>query len=850
MAKKKGTSKVWDNITENDFIDESNIVDMDISDFNTESMTIFGANLNYARQLVNIMDSLTPVERRILFAFYKEGALPGKKTKCSALVTTAMKYHNHGDISVYGTMVGMAQDWKTAVPYISGPSNFGSADASDAYGAYRYTEAFLSKYGYECFFSDFSPAAVGMVSFVTGLEEPEYLPSKFPNILVNGTSGIGWGHLGCIPPYNVSDIIELCKTYLNDPTASDIIIYPDLPTGCCIVDDVKGIEDICKTGIGRLRMRANIDIEETNTEWRLVITNIPYTVDFAKLMPKIIELAKQKIINFKHIANESESYLNPDGSTFVEPKLVVKLDKALDPKRVRADLFRLTDLEKTLSISLKVIVGDTDIVPCSLKTLVLAWIEQRRLYKRSLYNHSLNKLRSDIDTKDIMIELTEGKNLEKTITIIRKTPAEKLAHALMSEYGMSSHQAKIVIGMPLSAFTADAHEKYINDRKKLQEKFDEIAEIAYSPKKIDKVILKELEDLRKYGPVERRSPIIQVNKDEVIMNSEHIIVNTLQGYIKKVPKTPDKYHTKNPIGTLAQGDRPLGRFFANNLDSVILVDDYGKYTIMPVHEIPNTIYSSIGETIYNVTKLEGNIKGRFTINHEAHHNNGKNVKNALKTKISYDNLYLTTLSEKGMVKATEFSDYVYVPNTLEVAERYAARAAKLRDNDRICAVTMVVADPEAPDASKLLLYTAKGKYIVVKDSELPVTALKDTIGLQFIATDEGDRCVGLRQIFPENNDKYIVILTAKGYAKKVETEYLQEATKRKDDSYLIKVDDGDEVIFAQSCNDDEKLYVITQTNGEVAYDVANIPTLSRMAKGKKLVPVPNGDLIINACIDK
>ena len=139
MAKKKGTSKVWDSITENDFIDESNIVDMDISDFNTESMTIFGANLNYARQLVNIMDSLTPVERRILFAFYKEGALPGKKTKCSALVTTAMKYHNHGDISVYGTMVGMAQDWKTAVPYISGPSNFGSADAADAYGAYRYT---------------------------------------------------------------------------------------------------------------------------------------------------------------------------------------------------------------------------------------------------------------------------------------------------------------------------------------------------------------------------------------------------------------------------------------------------------------------------------------------------------------------------------------------------------------------------------------------------------------------------------------------------------------------------------------------------------------------------------------
>ena len=842
---KKGTSRVWNDITEADFIDEGNIIDQDISEFNTESMTIFGANLNYARQLVNIMDSLTPVERRILYAFFKENALPGKKTKCSALVTTAMKYHNHGDISVYATMVGMAQEWKTAVPYISGPSNFGSADASDKYGAYRYTEAYLSKYGHECFFSDFSQSAVGMVSFVTGLEEPEYLPSKFPNILVNGTSGIGWGHLGFIAPYHISDIIEMCKTYLKDPFADDIIVYPDLPTGCYIVDDPAGIEDICKHGVGKLRMRASIEIEETNTEWRLVITNVPYTVDYAKIKPKIIELAKKKLITFKHISDESESFLRADGSTFVEPKLVVKLDKALDPRRVRAVLYKLTELEKTVSINLKAIVGDTEIKAFSLKELVLAWIDQRRLYKRSLYNHSLNRLRSDIDTKDIMIELTEGKNLEKTIKIIRNTPAYSLANALMSEYGMSSHQAKIVIGQPLSAFTSDAHDRYIADREKLQKKFDEISEIAYSPKKIDKVILGELEDLRKYGPVDRRSPIIQVSDDEVITNSEHMIVSTLQGYIKKVPRDPDKYHAKNPIGTLNTGDQPTRRFFANNLDSVLFIDDYGKYTIMPVHEIPNTVYSSIGETFFNVTKLEGNLKSHFVINASEHatskeRSNGK--------KHDYDKLYLTTLSEDGMVKATAYSDYVYTEDG-NVAKKFNVRAAKLRKDDRICDVSMIVKADDSSVTSSVLIYTSQGQFIMNNENDLPITSLKDTVGLQFIKPEDGDKCKGLIQIYPNGGDDYVVVLTAKGFAKKVELQYMQDAARKKS-SYLIKVDEGDEVIFAGGCNDGETLYVITKTNGEVAYPVNSIPTLSRMAKGKKVVPVPNGDLIINACIDR
>lgn len=858
MAKKndsKSSKKMWRDITEEDFIDASDIVDEDIGEFNVAAMQLYAANENYARQLVNIMDSLTLVRRRILYSFYKLGAFPGKKTKCSNLVASAMKYHNHGDGSVYQTIINMIQGWKVAVPYISGPSNFGQANIPNKYGAYRYTEAFLSQYSYECFFSDFSMKAIGTATFVTGLEEPRFLPSKFPNILVNGTSGVGYGHSAMIPPYHISDIIELCKTYMKDPNAEDIIVYPDFPTGCYVVDNPDMVSQICKTGIGTITMRAQIDIEEMPNDWKLIITNIPYTVSFEKVhKDQILPLCKKGIIKVKHVGDYSETYENDDGTTFTDPRLEIRLDKALDPKRVRADLYRLTDLEKTISIQFKAVVGETDIRVFSLKGLVLEWLSQRRLYKSSLYNHTLNKLRSEIDIRDIMIELTEKDNLQTTVEIIRRTNIDVLPEALMKEYGMSSHQAKVISGMKLSAFTADAHDRYVSERNDLVKQFEETRDIAYSPKKIDKIILKELEDLRKYGPVERRSPIIQVDNEDIISNTEHVIVFTSQGYVKKLPKEPDRFHTKNPAGTIAPGDKVTSRIFANNLDSVILFDDFGRYTIMPVHVIPNTVYSSYGETLYNVTKLEGNLIGRMVVSDPKASNT--TVESDKRRTLDFDAVYVVTLTAQGFLKATPYSDFTYTSDdkgNQKIAVKYNARAMKLKDNDKACAMNFICYDDKAAEETardaRLIVYTKGGQYVLIPTSEMPIQA-KDTMGLKFITPTDGDECTGVEQVYPtESLDPYVVVLTAKGYVKKIESKYLYESKKRNDASYLTKLDDGDEVIFVNGCNENESLVVITKTNGEMWYPIEQIPTLSRSAKGKKLIPVPNGDCISNACID-
>lgn len=848
MAKKNKNPRMWDGITEDDFIDGAEVVDKDIGQFNEASMQIYGVNNIYARQLSNLIDSLKPVERRILFAMYKMGALPGKNTKCAEIVAASMKLHNHGDQSIYNTMVGMIQYWKKAAPYIDGPSNFGSINNPDGFAAYRYSEACLSKYAMECFFSDFDLKAIGTLSFLTGVEEPKFLPCKFPNVLVNGTSGVGYGHSAMIPPFNITDIIELCKRYMRNPNASDMIVYPDLPTGCSIVDEPENIRDICVNGRGTLRMRASIEIEETPVEWRLIISKIPFGTNYTDIKDSILKLGKSGTIKMKHLSDESEPFIGNDGKSYVEIRLVVRLDKSLDPAQIRSILYKATDLEKTAPVIFKT-YDDLKVRTNNLKGLVLDWINKRRLYKRSLYNHKINKLRSNIDIRDILIELTEKRNLEKTVEIIKNNNTSNLINAFMEDYGMSSHQAKVIADMRLSAFTKDAHDRYVRERKEMQEELSKIEDIAYNVDNIDKIILKELDDLKKYGPSERRSPIITIDGEETISNSDHILVFTYQGLIKKLPKTPDKHHMKNPLGSFAQGDVPTRSYRVNNLDKMFLMDSFGKYTILPVSDIPNTIYSSIGEKIYDVLRLEGNVIFGLPIVNPSTSNKPlrtTKVKSDDGIRLEHKYMYIITLSESGMVKKTRATEYIYGANN-KINKVRGSKGAKLKTDDRLVTAEINIPAEESMQ-EKVLIYTEKGEYMLISTSEIPESG-KDTQGLAFITPVEGDKCAGMSIVFPSTADEFIVILTERGLAKKIECKYITESKKRKDSSYLINVDEKDRVIYAAGCNSGEKLYITTKS-GETSYDVDSIPTFTRKARGSKIVPVPNGDKIISATVDK
>lgn len=832
MAKNKQESYgFWDDITEEDFLNDAHVVDEDIGAHNIKGMTIFSINDNLARHLVRVADSLKPVERRILYGMYRIGALPGKNTKSIKIVASTAELHPHGDAPIYGSMVGLAQYWKRSVPLIHGKGNFGSIDDPDGYAHQRYTEAMMSEYAYECFFEDFNIKAVTTLTNLLGIDEPNYLPSKFPNIMVNGTSGIGNGFSASIPPYNCNDIVDTVKMLIDDPEAP-IDIVPDFPTGCDIVDNEE-LHEINTSGSGKITMRATIDIIEKPSTWELEITSIPFTVSYDKVKLKILELDKAGIIKINDLA-DGTICIKKDGQLTMKMSLKVIIDKSLDPKYVRHLLYKKTDLEKTIAVKFTVVGGKREIIPADLRKTILAWLEERRIYKRSLYNHTMSKYIAQIDIKNILIELLSKDNIVKTINIIRNNTLANCEKALIEEYGMNSHQASEIAGMRLNAFTADARERYIAERDELQKKLDEIRSIATSSKKIDKIIKNELEDLRKYA-TPRKSRLIKVSGNDIISETEHFIVFMNDGTVKKLPNPPSKSHSRAPFGAFATGVCPVSIHAANNMDSIFIMDTAGCYTFMPIHEIPNSLYNVPGNTIWSVAKLTvaPGFAPAFAKTFKTP--TTKKAEKEIVKKLYDADIQFVTISANGLMKKTPLVAYI-APDGKKLNYAKGVRGAKIKENDKLVAGAIV--DPARDD--NYIICTAKGEYITTTAQLIPDMG-KNALGVQMIRPEGDDQCVAISPIF--SDDTHVVIVTAKGCAKRVELEYLKPSAKRRDNSYIASIPDDDAIVFITGCRETDVLKVSTK-GGDKEYLISDIPVLGRKAKPIKIIPVPLGDNII------
>lgn len=832
MAKNKsGDYGLWDDITEEDFLNDAHVVDEDIGAHNIKGMTIFSINDNLARHLVRVADSLKPVERRILYGMYRIGALPGKNTKSIKIVASTAELHPHGDGPIYGSMVGLAQYWKRSIPLINGKGNFGSIDDPDGYAHQRYTEAMMSDYAYECFFEDFNIKAVTTLTNLLGIDEPNYLPSKFPNILVNGTAGIGNGFSASIPPYNCNDIVDTVKALIDDPDAP-IDMIPDFPTGCDIVDNEE-LREINTSGNGKITMRATIDIIEKPSTWELEITSIPFQVSYDKVKLKILSLDKEGVIKINDLADGTVC-VKQDGKLKMNMSLKVIIDKSLDPKYVRHLLYKKTDLEKTISVKFTVIGGKREIIPADLRKTVLAWLEERRIYKRSLYNHTMSKYIAQIDIKNILIELLAKDNIVKTMGIIRNNTLANCEKALIEEYGMNSHQASEIAGMRLNAFTSDARERYIAERDELQKRLDEIRSIATSAKKIDKIIKNELEDLRRYA-TPRKSKLIKVSGNDIISESEHFVVFMNDGTIKKLPNPPSKNHTKAPYGAFAPGVCPMSIHAANNMDYVFIMDNSGCYSFMPIHEIPNSLYNMPGSTVWNVAKLNiaPGYGPAFAMAFKMPET--KKAEKEVVKKLYDGDIQFVTLSANGLMKKTPFSSYIASDGKKLNASK-GVRGAKVKDGDKLVAGAII--DP-AMDYNYLIC-TAKGEYITITNQYIPDMG-KNATGIQMIRPVDQDQCSSITPIF--NDDTHVIIVTMKGCAKRIELEYLKPSTKRRDNSYLATIPDDDAIVYVASCKESDILTVNTKS-GEKEYLISDVPVLGRKAKPIKIIPVPVGDNII------
>ena len=831
------SSIVWKDVSGEDFRSDNLIDDADVAEFNKAGMVIYQANVNYARQISRAEDSLKPVERRILYTMYTLGALPGECMKSSAITGRMMYIHNHSDTSAHASMIDLAQYWKNNIPLVTGNCNLGVITAPNEFAAQRYADLCLSKYAYECFFSDFDRKAVNISENLTRHEEAEILPSKFPNILVNGNSGIGNGFASALPPFNVSDVIDVCKKVIENPDidVSELVIAPDFPSECDIIENKSEIEKYCTTGVGKIVVRGTTEIQETPNTWVIVVKSLPYGVPFPTIYNKIVELGKSGVLNLKALHEESEAYVDKDGLTRKRLHFDIEIPKAADPIKTLNILYKNCSLEKTLALQATVVTDDikTTIKTMNIKELITTWLDTRRMYKRSLYNHKINQLISTIEIDKAMTVLLNGKNLEKTVAIVRNSTSDNIVEKLMSEFKgeikLDSNHASVIAQKPLSAFTKDAAQRYKDEMKRCQNQLDEITKIAYNPSKIDDIILNELEDLRKYA-VKRRSNIIKVDNEKEFAATNHRLVITTKGYIKKLPETVDSRHQKQPYGTFEANDRILILDEVNNADAIILFNAKGRYSVVPIKDIDNTLYNQYGSTIYDISKLDGKIVSTFNIE-------GKNYK---PSKIS-DNIVIS-LSKQGFMKRTPIEEFVAIKDVFKPIKNGVA--CKLREKDNIA--QCIVIPKSVCDRMNLgiLVFTKRGDYVYLKDYKEISELGRSAMGIQMLSPSTDDKCVGFQLVSPEQ--KYAIVITKKGTMKRIELEYLGESKKRKDSSYIATVREGDEIldIITYDKSQENDILLVTTKSGDKEIMISSIPILGRKAKPARMNGISDIDYAV------
>lgn len=819
IVKKANAVQLWDGIGKEDFLSENFVEEQDIVEFNMPRSINFIGNINLMRQLPRLSDSLKPVERRILIQMYKNKVFSTSKSyKSNKILGFVMDLHAHGDGSVYKTLVGMAQSWSKAVPLIRGIGNFGSASNPKIFASPRYTEVTLSKYAEDCFFSDYDADCIEVIhNTASDGPEPLSLPNKYPNILVNGGTGIAVGNAYAIPPFNLKDIVDLCKRLMKNPMHPDTMIFPDSPTGCDIVDDGTSIRSIVETGTGTLIMRSTIDIIEGKRSWILKIKNVPWMVNPQDVMAKLVELTKKKILPVTDVQDHCYQIKTKRGiETVID--IEIHVDKAHDPYVTRNKIFKNTQLQKPLPTNFKIVTDNLEVDQLGLRELIVSWIDGRREYKRRILNQKISKLTARMQLLDVLIRVTNKDTLNKTIEIIRTSNGDEAVDRLVKLGKMSSFQAAQLIEMSMRAFTKEMNEKYQNEKKSKESQLDNVLLLVRSEKKIDEIISEELDDLLKYiVPGRARSRIIHPESGVQVSDSDHTLIVTKQNFIKKLPLMGDKMN----FGSFKNYDYPICMHDAKNLDEVMFFDSTGRFTNMPVHEIDNTSTSSTGLRSFDVTKLSGNIISMMPSIY-------KSSKELLKV-IGKGDPTIMTLTKDGYFKATKLDEFLSTKNQKNV------RAMKIRPEDALIYAEIVLANAD------IVIYTKKGNYTFIHHENIPI-ASKDAQGLQAIKLEDGDECVGL-SIIGKRAD-YILVVTAKGMVKKCERGILGEAGKRRVGStYLVSLDHSDSLVYAGSIDEDGTATVCTRL-GVTVLKADEIPTATRRSKGSKLVPVPLGSNIV------
>ena len=777
-----------------------------------------------ARAIPDVRDGLKPVHRRVLYTLYEEGMTPDKKYQKSANAVGAVMghYHPHGDSAIYDTMVRMAQDFTYRHCLVDGHGNFGSIDGDGA-AASRYTEARLAKISMELL-RDLNKDTVDFSENYDGQrKEPVVLPSRFPNILVNGNMGIAVGMATNIPPHNLGEVIDGCIAYIDNPdiTVSQLMEFikgPDFPTYGIILGN-NGIKKAYETGRGTITIRGRVEIVEKAGKSHIVITELPYQVNKKALITRIGELVRDKVLD--GISNLS------DESALEGIKIIIDVKKDANVNVVLNNLYKHTQLQTSYGINFLMLV-DGRPRTLDLKTILEKYIEHQRhvIYRRCQFELKKYNARLHI-LSGLKIALD---NIDRVIKIIRESETDEIAQAeLISNFGLSEIQAQAILEMRLKRLTGMEKSKIEEEIAELLKLIHELEEILASEEKVDNVIKKEMLEIKEKYNDERRTYIdmtaIEYIEDESLIPVENVVLTlTNKGYIKRLPV--DSYKTQHRGGVGVKGMATNEEDFVENIinttthDYVLFFTTKGRVFRMKGYEIPEFSRQSKGLPIINLLNLE----------------KGEKVTSLLKIDRNDSCKFLIFATKNGLVKKSDISEFDSIRNN-------GKKAITLKDDDELISVKKTNGDNE------ILMASSNGRMVRFCEDSLRIMG-RSASGVKGINLDGGT----LINMDVVENNQQVLVITKNGYGKKTPIEDYRITNRAGKGVKTVNITEktGDIVSFEVISSDCGKdIMIVTNEGIIIRIDASQISTMSRVTQGVKLINLKDNQFVSSvAVIDK
>ena len=809
----ENTSEFNDKFHERDSLLENNIVNEVRNSFLDYSMSVITS-----RAIPDLRDGLKPVHRRILWSMYEEGNTPDKPHKKSATTVGYVMghYHPHGDSSIYDAMVRLAQDFNQRYMLVDGPGNFGNIEGDGA-AAYRYTEARLAKISLELL-RDIKKDTVDMDwNFDVTSKEPKVLPSRYPNVVVNGSMGIAVGMATNIPPHNLGEVIDGCIAYIDNPEIDtmglmEYIKGPDFPTGGIILGN-SGIKKAYETGRGSITIRSKAVIEEEGNHSNIVITEVPYGVNTLELKNKVAELVHNKVID--GIADYHTDL--KDGV-----KITITLKRDANPQVVLNNLYKHTNFQTNYGIILLVIDDGTP-KTLSLKEIIAKYIEHQK-------EVIIRRTKFDLEKAENRVHILEGykiaqDNIDEVIKIIKSAKSDVEAKEnLMSRFGLTEIQTDAILELKLRRLTGLEREKIEAELAELLKLISEYKEILADINKVLAIIKEEMLEIKNKYTDERRTTIdmsaIDYIDDESLIPVEDLVITlTNKGYIKRVES--DTYKSQNRGGVGIKGMTTNEEDFVENIlsmtthDYIMFFTNKGKVYRMKGYEVPLFSRQSKGLPIINLLPLEKDEK----------------VNVMLKATPKDVLAYVVLCTQKGVIKRTNISEFENIRTNGKIA-------ITLKENDELISAKITEGNAE------ILIASSNGRIIRFNESEIRIMG-RTASGVRGI--DVGDGVAVGMEISSEKDD--VLVVTEKGYGKKTKIDqYRMTHRGSKGVKALNVTEKNGNIVSFKIVNGEEDLMIITDSGIIIRLPLSQVSSTGRVAQGVKLINLKDNQKVSTIAI--